>query len=278
MAFVNKQGGDEARDERAASGQPIDFDPGDDSIVKVHYDLSSWRIDDRAELSEALAEAELPHHWDGDELVVPEAVEAEADAMFDHLEAELGPFPVVLDIDAASVEYGLDEWSAGDRRVLDAAMVESEIPHRWEQTTLLVATDAEEAVDGLLDAIESGELSGPTDEAHEPPDGALSDIFLAADRLAKDPFDARSRTTLIDLHEVIDPRHPPYALSPAVWTRTVAGVAAIVDRIHADADGERADAAAAAITPPADADERREESSDVIGLAQGLRATVRDSV
>lgn len=272
MAFVNKQGGEQQQD-KAASGEPIDFDPEDDTIVKVHYDLTAWSFDHRAELAEALAEAEIPHYWDGEELVVPEVVEEAADAMFEQLEAELGPFPVGLDADDPSVEYGLDEWSDTDRSTLTEALVDAEIPHRWDATTLLVAADAEEDVDELLDAIEAGEL-GPVDDggANEPPEGALSDIFLAANKLAKDPFDVKARRTLIDLHGEIHPKYPPYALAPRVWSQTVTAVGAIVDRIEADAAGDRVDDA-----PVAD-DGRLEESSDVIGLAQELRAIVRDYV
>ena len=272
MAFVNKQGGEQQQD-KAADGQPIDFDPNDDTIVKVHYDLSAWSFDHRAELAEALADAEVPHYWDDDELVVPEVVEEAVDAMFERLEAELGPFPVGLADDEESVEYGLDEWSDTDRSTLTDALVEAEIPHRWEGATIVVAADAEEDVDALLDAIEAGEL-GPVDDggADEPPDGALSDIFLAADKLAKDPFDAKARRKLIDLDGVIQPKHPPYALAPRVWTQTVAAVAAIVARIEADAEGgEVAD-------DPVGDDGRLQESSDVIGLAQELRSIVRDYV
>ena len=139
MAFVNKQGGEQQQD-KAAAGQPIDFDPDDASIVKVHYDMSAWSFDHRAELAEALADAEIPHYWDDDELVVPEVVEEAADAMFERLEAELGPFPVGLG-DEASVEYGLDEWSDTDRSTLTEALVDAEIPHRWEGTAILVARE-----------------------------------------------------------------------------------------------------------------------------------------
>lgn len=270
MAFVNKQGGEQQQD-KAASGLPIDFDPNDDEIVKVHYDLSAWSFDHRAELAEALAGAGLPHYWDDEELVVPEAVEVATDAMFEKLEAELGPFPVGLDPDDESVEYGLDEWSDSDRSTLTDALVEAEIPHRWASTTVRVAADAEQDVDDLLDAIEAGEL-GPADDggANEPPDGVLSDIFLVANKLAKDPFDAKARRQLIDLDGVIDKQHPPYALAPRVWTQAVTKVAAIVDRIHADAAGGTVD-------DDVD-DERLEESSDVIGLAQDLRSAVREYV
>ncbi len=272
MAFVNKQGGEQHQD-KAAAGEPIDFDPNDDSIVKVHYDLSAWSFDHRAELAEALAEGGIAHYWDDDELVVPEVVEEAADAMFERLEAELGPFPVGLGADEESVEYGLDEWSDTDRATLTDALVDGEIPHRWDGTTVLVAADAEEDVDTLLDAIEAGEL-GPVDDggANEPPDGALSDIFLTADKLAKDPFDAKARLKIIDLHHVIDPKHPPYALAPRVWTQAVAAVGDIVARIEDDAEGGEV------VDEPVGDDGHLQESSDVIGLAQALRSIVRDYV
>ncbi|MFK8024939.1 MAG: hypothetical protein AB8G26_13345 [Ilumatobacter sp.] len=273
MAFVNNQGGQQKREDRAASGQPIDFDPSDESIVKVHYDLGAWSFDDRGELSEALANSEIPHYWDDDELVVPEAVEGKVDEMFEELEQQLGPFPVALEVDDASVEYGLDEWSGDDRSTLTDAMVEAEIPHRWEASTLFVAAAAEEAVDTLLDAIEAGELGPPSDDAgNEPPEGALSDIFLAANKLAKDPFDAKSRRQLIELDDVLDSKHPPYALPPRVWVQATRAVSAIVERINADADGGDV------VDVEVDDAGRHEESSDVIGLAQQLRGVVREFV
>lgn len=265
MAFVNKQAGAEKHETRAGAGQPIDFDPDDPSIVKVHYDLSSWTIDQRAEVAQALAEHEIPHAWDGEELMVPEAVEAAADAMFERLEQEFGPFPIVLDPDGESTEFGLDEWSAADRGVLTDALVESEIPHRWDGTTVSVARDAEDAVDDLLDAIEAGELMSADDVDAGPPENALSDIFLATNRLVKDPLDARSRNRLIDLYDDLDRAQPPYAFPPRPWEQVVAGVAAIVARIESDADGEHAD--------PDDDD--RDGGSDVAGLSARLRELLR---
>ena len=270
MAFVSKQGGEELQD-KASSGEPIDFDPEDPKVVKVHYDLAAWSFDHRAELAGALAEDGIAHYWDDDELVVPEVLESETDALFERLEAELGPFPVGLGDDDESVEYGLDEWSDSDRSTLTDSLVAAEIPHRWDDTTLNVAADAEEDVDALLDSIEAGEL-GSDDAEHEPPDGALSDIFLAADKLAKDPFDAKARRTLIDLDEVIDARHPPYALEPGTWKQAVAAVGAIVERVQADALGGDVE------DHPVGDDGHLEESSDVIKLAQALRSVVRDSV
>ncbi|MEP6295739.1 MAG: hypothetical protein ABJ382_00305, partial [Ilumatobacter sp.] len=98
------------------------------------------------------------------------------------------------------------------------------------------------------------------------------DIFLVADKLAKDPFDAKARRGIIDLDGLIDGGHPPYALAPRVWKQAVADVAAIVDRIHADADSNTVEDGAIGD------DGHLEESSDVIGLAQKLRSTVREFV
>lgn len=264
MAFVNKQSGDEAQQDRAASGEPYDFDPNDPDVVKVHYDVSGWDFDQRAELSEALAEAELPHVWDANELVVPEVVEAQVDALFDELDKILGPFAITLDDDAESTEFGLDEWSDADRTMLTEALIASEVPHRWVGTTVVVASDAEHAVDDLLDAIEAGELLGDGgDPDSAPPEGALSTMFLAANRLAKDPMDAGARHDLLELAPLVDAKIPPYGMAQRPWAGAVVGVAAIVELINHDA----------ATGSPGDTAE-----SDVIGAAQELRSLLRPYV
>ncbi len=258
MAFVNKQGEDEERSERAESGELIDFDPSDPDAVKVHYDLTAWNFDQRAELSEALAAAELPHSWDGDELVIPEAIEDEVDALFERFDEELGPFPIVLADDEPSTTFNLDEWSVADRTTLSDSLIEAEIPHRWTGTTVLVATDAEDTVDELLDAIEAGELLA-TGDGIEAPEGALGTMFVTADKLAKDPLDVDARERIARLAELVDAGHPPYGLAPRAWKSAVAGVTAISERIAADADGEV-------------------DESEMIELAQQLRSVVRPYV
>ena len=248
--------------------------PTTTAIVKVHYDLSAWSFDHRAELAEALADADIPHYWDDDELVVPEVVEQTADAMFERLEAELGPFPVGL---GRGRRVGRVRPGRVERhRPIDARPRRSSRPRsRIDGTgpTIPVAADAEEDVDALLDAIEAGEL-GPVDDGgvNEPPEGALSDIFLAANKLAKDPFDAKARLQIIDLDGVIHPKHPPYALASAGLDAGRRCRGEIVRRIEADADGGEVDDA------PVGDDGQLQESSDVIGLAQALRSIVRDYV
>jgi hypothetical protein len=225
--------------------------------VKVHYDVSAWTIDQRAELTEALAEAEIAHVWEGEEVVVPEELEAEVDELFARLEELLGPFPVTLGDEDAGVEYGLDEWPPADRQTLTQALIEAEVPHRWDGTTVIVAADAEATVDGLLDAIEQGTLvltgGAPGSGA---PEGALDTLFTAADRLARDADDGTGREELRDLTPQLDPAQPPYGVSVGTWAKTVEAATALTDLV----------------------DDEDSSSSDIIGAAQTLRSLVRQYV
>jgi hypothetical protein len=234
-----------------------EWDPNDPEAVKVHYDVSTWSIDQRAELTEALADAELPHIWEGEEVVVPEALEEQADELFDRLEELLGPFAVPLDPDDAGVEFGLDEWPPADRQTLAQALVEAAIPHHWQGATVIVATDSEGTVDELLDGVEQGTLvlaSGQT--ADGPPEGALGIMFTSSDRLARDPDDRGGRDDLRELVGQLDRTHPPYGVSVGTWSKAVEAATTLGGLVDDDSSSP----------------------SDIIGAAQTLRSLVREYV
>ena len=228
----------------------------DPDAVKVYYDVSAWTLDQRAELTEALAEEAVDHMWEGDELVVPEAVEAKADELFTRLEAVLGPFAVPLPEDEPSVEFGLDEWPSTDRDTLTAALVEAAIPHRWVGATVFVAADAEMAVDELLDSIESGTLVVTGVDVAGPPEDALSVLFASSDRLAKDPDDQVGQVDLAEMLGQIDIAQPPYGVAAGTWAGVI------------DLSGRLVDLC----------DDEDSSPSDVIGTAQELRSLVRQYV
>ncbi|MDX2381529.1 MAG: hypothetical protein QNM02_17425, partial [Acidimicrobiia bacterium] len=121
-----------------------------------------------------------------------------------------------------------------------------------EGATVVVAHDAEDVVDDLLDAIEQGELLDADESDAGPPDGVLSTIFLAADKLARDPIDARSRTVLLDLADDLAADRPPYAFAPRTWRQAVAGISTIVALVQADASGARGSSDGSAIAESAD--------------------------
>jgi hypothetical protein len=234
----------------------LEWNPNDPDTVKVHYDVSTWSVDQRAELAEALAEADMAHVWEGTEVVVPEELEAEADVLFDRMEELLGPFAVALADDDPGVEFGLDEWPPADRQTLAQALVEREVPHRWDGATLVAATDAETAVDEMLDGIEQGTLvlaSGPASTA---PEGALDRLFSISDRLARDADDRSARDDLHDIVEQLDAAVPPYGVGVGVWAKGVDATRALADLVDDDTSS----------------------SSDIIGGAQALRSLVRQFV
>jgi hypothetical protein len=114
------------------------------------------------------------------------------------------------------------------------------IPHKWEGDTLLVPTAAEEVVDDLLDDIEGGEVTiiddgnglDPADdigggEAAEGYDDVLGLLFIAGDRLARDPLDADGLDALAKSLDVLDAERPPYGIARAEWAK----VADIADRL-----------------------------------------------
>lgn len=248
MAFVNKSGGDgEEESGDVAAGAPpafdVDFDPNDPDQTKVHYNLTGWSLDQRAELAETLAEIGVPHLWDGEELVVPETIEDAVDALFDRLEAEIGPFPVPLLEGDASTEFGLDEWPFRDIETLKESLVEAEIPHLWHGRTLLVAEDAESVVDDLLDAIEAGEVASLAEDVVAP-DGALHDLFMGADRLARDGTNTLGRTTLLDLVPQLSPTVPPFGIADRAWGTIVERAYVVLAHFEAGADSELLSAAA----------------------------------
>jgi hypothetical protein len=233
----------------------LEWDPNDPDAVKVHYDVSGWSLDQRAELTEALADADLAHVWEGEEVVVPEALEDEVDALFGRLEELLGPFPVGLDEDDRGVQYELDEWPAPDRQTLAQALIEGQVPHRWEGPTLVVATDAEATVDELLDGIEQGTVALASG-AGGAPDGALDTMFRCADRLARDADDRPGANDLRDLMPRLVATAPPYGVSVATWARIVDAANGLTDLV----------------------DDEGSSSSDIIGAAQDLRSLVRSFV
>jgi hypothetical protein len=75
--------------------RPVNANPGDpvadsaDGAVapgeRTVYELADWLPDQRAELGVMLEEAGIAYDWEGDELLVPSAREAETEALFDQV-------------------------------------------------------------------------------------------------------------------------------------------------------------------------------------------------
>lgn len=140
-----------------------DWNPLDPDFENVFYDLSTWTSDQQAELTASLAQADVPHAWVEMELVVPAEFESIMDQLFDRLEKELGIGSTAVrggvGEDDDVTEYELDDYSVAERRDISEMLIDRRITHRWQETTLIVPTEAETMVDDLLDEFDSGDVT-----------------------------------------------------------------------------------------------------------------------
>nr|MBU6203390.1 hypothetical protein [Acidobacteriota bacterium] len=125
-----------------------EWDPRNPESPTVRYDLADWSLEERVELVEMLAEADIRHDWDGNELLVPASAESAVDAILDEVEdASEVPAGLAGELE----EFELDDWSTADRVEFAAVLVERGIGHRWEDNLLLVGVDDADTVEDLLD-------------------------------------------------------------------------------------------------------------------------------
>jgi hypothetical protein len=211
-----------------------DWNPNDPESTQVHYDLSSWSFEQMAELAAVLADAEIPHAWDGNELIVPESAEGATDDIVAQVEMRLGMAAATEDAppreaigladDAPSTEYDLAEWEASERELVTSHLIARGLPFRWEEDVLLVGTADEELVDAILDDVENDEgvelPDDDGDDADRLPFETLTTFFLAGDRLQRNPLDADGLEQLLSATDVADPTRPPYGVDRRLWQRT----------------------------------------------------------
>ena len=214
-----------------------EWNPNDPDATRVHYDLANWSFEQMAELAAALADATVPHAWDGNELIVPESAEEETDDIVAQVEVRLGiatdddgetpqPQAIALAEEAASTEYDLAEWESGERDLVTSHLVARGLPFRWEEDVLLVRTEDEELVDVILDDVENDEgVDLPEDvddddDADRLPFETLTTFFLAGERLQRNPLDADGLEQLLAAIDVADPERAPYGVDKRLWVRT----------------------------------------------------------
>jgi hypothetical protein len=142
------------------------------------------------------------------------------------------------------IVYELDEWTADQRGALEQRLLGEEIQHQWEMadgadvqegyepgnpwevaTDLVVGEQDEEAVDAMLDEIESphalevaaaADDDGTDDEANY---AVMSNLYVAADRLKDDPDDLALAGEFFDAADAAASIPPPFGIDSEVWRR-----------------------------------------------------------
>ena len=133
-----------------------------------------------------------------------------------------------LDLNAPITEWELDEWTPDARAELTAALIESGIAHKWEETVLLAASAVENEVEEMLDEIENNiGISDDSDDSDDDDGGddsndvadskVLGQLSALAQRISRNPSDTNAIRTLERLLEEIDGANAPREISDSVW-------------------------------------------------------------
>lgn len=237
-----------------------EWNPRDPDTESVRYDLSEWTINQRANVASVLADAAVPHTWDGDELIVPVDDEDQVDAILDEIESQSAATDSTqsLDADEQLTEYELDDWSAAERSELSQMLTEFNVAYRWEGDVLLVPTSSEDEVDECLDSLEKGGIIIVDDDSTpQASQETLKTLFNVAQRLQRNPLDADGLTLLSVLLEDIESHRSPQNVPSSVWRQAT----------------DIADQLAAALT-----DDNQPDELTAIDLAGRLHAVLRPHV
>lgn len=150
------------------------------------------------------------------------------------------------------VQYDLGEWEVAERSGATAALLEADIPYRWEpHLVLVVPAVAEDEVDLLLDELD--DVEELDDDADGSADGgaeaqqAMGDLFVAADRLHHEPTDSRMIVEALEAEAIVAESLPPYGVERPVWRQIQALASTLAADLEEDADTETVAASARAL-------------------------------
>lgn len=141
-----------------------------------------------------------------------------------------------LDDAREQVGYELYSWDPTQLDEVDDALHELGLPHEWvsDGYEVVVHADDEERVDALLPTIRfPDEIPAEDDDGDDTDIQVLSALFVAADRMQRDPT-GEAVASFLDAAERIGD-NPPYGVDPGQWERVVTVVDELIDLFHAAA-------------------------------------------
>lgn len=198
---------------------------------QVGYELEGWGNQLKESLDGMLVKAGIGRVWEAGALVVAAVDEERVDDLIATIEGD--DLPELAD-DTPRVALEIEGLDAEGHVELDARLLASSVPHAWDdEGDLIVAEADEEQVLAIIEQV----LDGPADEA----DGlaaqnALSALYVAVDRLAKNPHDRKLATAYVRAADGVDDLPVPYGFATEDWDDLVAEVEQLATAVvpHAD--------------------------------------------
>jgi hypothetical protein len=209
---------------------------------QVTYELHEWPAEAREHLARLLQG--WAHSWQGTALTVPASDMERTDDLVTEVEASI---VLALDPDAEKLAYDLSDLQEHQIFTISGSLADEGIPHEFDGETgeLVVHEADEEKVEVILDAVDfpdalpvdDGAEGDGDDDADVDPlaaQNAMSDLFVAADRLRKDARDPDGVLNLVAAAELAASLPLPYGFSDADWKAIVDGARGMADLIEAD--------------------------------------------
>jgi hypothetical protein len=188
---------------------------------EVAYELEGWSNQLKLSLEGMLDRAGIRRVWEAAVLVVPAEFEQQVDALIATVE---GVELTELAEEGVQLAFDLHELTAEELEDLDARLYAAGVVHAWtEEAELLVAEADGDDVEAMID-----DVINPADEG-DADDGLalqerLSALFLAVDKLVKDPLDKKLVARFTAAAEGLGDLGVPYGLSGGDWSSFLAVV------------------------------------------------------
>jgi hypothetical protein len=217
---------------------------------EVRFDLADWPEVTRERLRERLDLFLVVSHWVDDTTLVvtepldPVYLERVLNQVKDQTQQGVDPSPGPSveapggDVPIDEIGYDLDGWDEVNRSVLFAALDAEGIAFRIAlpvddpggDEELIVAEADEARVDEIIDGII--EPDADDDRPAARPE-LLGELFVAADRLVRDPTEPGAHRALRDGVEAAGDGAPPFGVEKAWWQAVVRQAGELVERFGA---------------------------------------------
>ncbi len=226
------------------------------------YELHEWSLESRVMLQQLLTVDKVVHSWQGTTLMVHESLEEKVDSLVDEVEeTERAKEAISRPIgpEDSLTAFELAEWSEALRAELVERLVQARVPHILdmegdanegdadqetepvEVCDLLVREADEDRVELVIDDLLAREEEAQFEEL----DGLevnelLSALFVACDRLRRDPGDLDGMRGVVTNARRIAGVRTPFGFSAPSWRTLRNSVGELLDLVESE-DTDRDD-------------------------------------